>query len=132
METDKFESKKKKHKVLPTNEIKRNGLLMSSRQLTQIKTDRLAKDLISQLLLKIQILSNIDIIATIEDAAKDFEKEETHSVSAKIRAKNQNFKPHKSNHSKNEDKTLKEVPSDMSVVSLPADRGASTVIFNRE
>ena len=52
METDKFESKKKKHKVLPTNEIKRNGLLMSSRQLTQIKTDLLTKDLISQLLLK--------------------------------------------------------------------------------
>ena len=63
---------------------------------------------------------------------KGFEKEETHSVSAKIRATNQNFKPHKSNHSKNEDKTLKEVPSDTSVVSLPADRGTSTVIFNRE
>ena len=57
METDKFESKKKKHKVLPTNEIKRNGLLMSSRQLTQIKTDLLAKDLISQLLLKYSRIS---------------------------------------------------------------------------
>ena len=106
---------------------------MSSRQLTQIKTDLLGKDLNSQLLLESsKILSNKDIIATIEDAVKDLEKEEVETVSAKIRATFQNPKPHKDNHSENEDKALKEVEADMSVVSLPADRGPSTVIFNPE
>ena len=41
-------------------------------------------------------------------------------------------KPSKDNLSKDECKALKELQSDISIVILPADKGRSTVIFNRE
>ena len=47
---------------------------MSSRQLTHIKSNLLAKDLNFSITSK--TLPNKDIIATIEDAVKDLEKEE--------------------------------------------------------
>ena len=43
-----------------------------------------------------------------------------------------NSKPPKDNISKDERKALKELQSDTSIVILPADKGRSTVILNRE
>ena len=51
---------------------------------------------------------------------------------AKITLTLQNSKPPKDNLSKDECKALKELQSDTSVVYLPADKGRSTVILNRE
>ena len=51
---------------------------------------------------------------------------------AKITLTLQNSKPPKDNLSKDERKALKELQSDTSVVCLPADKGRSTVILNRE
>ena len=51
---------------------------------------------------------------------------------AKITLTLQNSKPPKDNLSKDERKALKELQSDTSVVYLPADKGRSTVILNRE
>ena len=58
-------------------------------------------------------------------------KEETDTIAAKISLKLQNPKP-RDNLSKDERKTLKELQSDTSIVILPADKGRSTVILNRE
>ena len=44
----------------------------------------------------------------------------------------QNSKPAKDNLSKDERKALKELQSDTSIVILPADKGKSTIILNRE
>ena len=71
---------------------------MSSRQLTNIKTDLLAKGLNFSITSK--TLSNKDIIATIEDAVKVLEKEEAHTISAKVRLTLQNSKLPKDNLSK--------------------------------
>ena len=77
-------------------------------------------------------LSNKVIIATIEDAVKDLEKEEADTIRAKVSLTLQNSKPPKDNLSKNERKVLKELQSDTSILILPADKGRSTVILNRE
>ena len=76
-------------------------------------------------------LPNKDIIATIEDAVKDLEKEEADTIRAKVSLTLQNSKP-KDNLSKHERKALKELPSVTSIVILSADKGRSTVILNRE
>ena len=47
-------------------------------------------------------MPNKDIIATIEDAVKDLEKEEADTIRAKVRLTLQNSKPPKDNLSKNE------------------------------
>ena len=93
---------------------------MSSGQLTHIEIDLLRKGLNFSITSK--TLPNKDIIVTIEDAVKDLEKELTL----------QNSKHLKDNLSKDERKALKELQSDTSIVILPADKGRSTVILNRE
>ena len=103
---------------------------MSSRQLTHIETDLLAKSLNFSITSK--TLANKDIIATVEDAVKDLEKEEAVTIRAKVSLTLQNSKPPKDNLSKDERKALKELQSDTSIVILPADKGRSTVILNRE
>ena len=103
---------------------------MSSRQLIHIETDLLAKGLNFSIISK--TLPNKDIIATIEDAVKDLEKEEADTIRAKVSLRLLNSKPPKDNLSKDERKALKELQSDTSIVILPADKGRSTVIFNRE
>ena len=55
---------------------------MSSRQLTHIETDLLAKGLNFSITSK--TLPNKDIIATVEDAVKDLEKEEADTIRAKV------------------------------------------------
>ena len=71
-------------------------------------------------------------IVTIEDAEKDLKKEEADTIRAKISLRLHNSKSPKYNHSKNDSKVLKELQSDASIVILPADKGRSTVILNRE
>ena len=51
---------------------------------------------------------------------------------AKVSLTLQNSKPPKDGLSKDECKALKELESDTSIVMLPADKGRSTVILNRE
>ena len=77
-------------------------------------------------------LPNKDIIATIEDAVKDLEKEEADTIRTKVSLTLQNSKPPKDNLSEDERKALKELQSDTSHVILPTDKGRSTVILNRE
>ena len=55
---------------------------MSSRQLTHIETDLLVKGLNFSITSK--TLPNKDIIANIEDAVKDLEKEEAETIRAKV------------------------------------------------
>ena len=55
---------------------------MSSRQLTHIETDPLAKGLNFSITSK--TLPNNDIIATVEDGIKDLEKEEAETIRAKV------------------------------------------------
>ena len=71
---------------------------MSSRQSTHIKTNLLAKG--ENLSITYKTLPNKDIIATIEDAVKDVEKEKTDTVRAKISLTLQNSKPRKDKLSK--------------------------------
>ena len=78
---------------------------MSSRQLTHIKTDLLAKGL--SLSITSKIMPNKDIIATVEDAVKDLEKEEADTIRAKVSLTIQNSKPPKDNLSNDERKALK-------------------------
>ena len=101
---------------------------MSFRQLTHIKTDLLTNDLNFSITSK--TLPTKDILATIEDAVKDFEKEEADTIRAKISLTLQNSKPPKDNLSKDERKALKKLQSDTSIVILPADKGRSTIILN--
>ena len=54
------------------------------------------------------------------------------TIRAKVSLTLQNSKPSKDNLSKDERKALKELQSDTSIVILPADKGRSTVILNRE
>ena len=102
---------------------------MSSRQLTHIETNLLAKGL--NFSITSTALPNKDIIAAIEDAVKDLEKEEI-TICAKVSLTLQNSKPPKDNLSKDERKALKELQSDTSFIILPADKGRSTFILNRE
>ena len=103
---------------------------MSFRQLTHIETDPLAKSLKFSITSK--TLPNKDIIATIEDAVKDLEKEETDKIRAKVSLILQNSKPPKDNLSNDKRKALKELQSHTSFVILPSDKGRSTVVLNRE
>ena len=103
---------------------------MSSRQLTHIETDLLAKGLNFSITSK--TLPYKDIIATVEDAVNGLQKEEADTVRAKVSLTLQNSKPTKDNLSKDESRALKELRSDTSIVILPADKGRSTVILNRE
>ena len=80
---------------------------MSSRQLTHIETDLLVKGLNFSIASK--TLPNKDIIAAIEDAVKDLEKEEADTIRAKVSLTLLNFKPPKDNLSKDERKALKEL-----------------------
>ena len=68
---------------------------MSSRQLTHIETDHLAKGLNFSITSK--TLPNKDIIDTIEDAVKDLEKEEADTIRAKVILTLLNSKPPKDN-----------------------------------
>ena len=103
---------------------------ISSRQLTHVETDLLAKGLNFSITSK--TLRNKDIIATIEEAVKVLKKKTLTRFVPKVSLTLQNFKPHKDNLSKDERKVLKELESDTSIVILPADKGRSTVILNRE
>ena len=102
---------------------------MSSRQVTHTKTDFLTKG--PNFSITSKTLLNKDIIATIEDAVKDLEKEEADMICAKVSITLQNSKP-KDNLSKDKCKALKELQSDTSIVILPADKGRSTTILNCE
>ena len=64
---------------------------------------------------------NEDIVATIKDAVKDIEKEETDTFCAKASLTLQNTKIPKYYFSKNERKALKDLQLDTSIVILPAD-----------
>ena len=75
---------------------------MSPRQLTHTETDLLVKGLNFSITSK--ILPNKDIIATIEDAVKDLEKEEADMICAKISLPLENSKPPKDTLSKDERK----------------------------
>ena len=103
---------------------------ISSGQLTHIETDLLAKGLNFSITSK--TLPNKDIIATIEDAVNDLEKQEADTIRAKVSLTLQNSKPPKENLSKDERKALKELQSDTLIVILPAGKGGSTVIFNHK
>ena len=91
---------------------------MSSRLLIHIETNLLAKGL--NFLITSKTLPNKDIIATIEDAVKDLEKEEADTIRAKVSLTLQNSKPPKDNLSKDERKALKELQSHTSIAILPA------------
>ena len=80
---------------------------MSSSQLTHIETDLLAKGFKFSITSK--TLPKKDVIATIEDAVEDLEKEEADTIRAKVSLKLQNFKPPKDNLSKDEGKALREL-----------------------
>ena len=80
---------------------------MSSRQLTHIETNLLAKDLKFSITSK--TLPNKDIIAAVKDAKKHLEKEEADTVRAKVSLTHQNSKPPKDNLSEDERKALKEL-----------------------
>ena len=101
---------------------------MSSRKLTHIETYLLPKRLDFSITSK--TLPNKDITTTMEDAVKDLEKEDT--IRAKISLTLQNSKPPMDKLSKDEHKALKELNADTSVLILPAGKGRSPVILNRE
>ena len=103
---------------------------MSSRQLTHIENDVLAKGLNFSITSK--TLPNKDIIATIEDGVKDLERKVTDTVPDKISLIIQNSKLPKENLSKNERKALKELQPGPLIVMLPADKCRSNVILNGE
>ena len=103
---------------------------MSSRQLTHIETSLHAKGLNFSITSK--TLPNKDIIATIEDAVNDLEKEKADMIRAKVSHTLQNSKPLKNNLSKDERIALKELQCDTSLAILPADKDRSIVILNHE
>ena len=79
-----------------------------------------------------ETLPNKNIIATIEDALRNLEKEEADTICVKISLNRQNPKPSKDNLSEKECKAFKELQSDTSLVILPADKDRSIAIFNCE
>ena len=103
---------------------------MCFRQLTHIETNLLAKGLNFSITSK--ALPNKDILATVEDAVKNLEKEEADTICAKVSLALQNSKPLKDNLSKDERKAFKELQSDTSIVILPVGKGRSTIILNCE
>ena len=97
---------------------------MSSRQLTHIETDLLARGL------NFSITSKT--LPNKKDLVKDLVKEKADTIRAKVSFTLQNSKPPKYNLSKDERKTLRELQADTSIVILPADKGRSTIIPERE
>ena len=95
-----------------------------------MKTDLLTKCF--NLSITSKTLANKDMIATIEDAVKDLEKEQADTIRAKVSLTLQNSKLPQDNLSRNERKALKGLQSDTSIVILPVDKGRSIVILNRE
>ena len=94
-----------RNKVTPRANItykKKWVINMSSRELTHIETDLLAKGLNFSITSK--PLPNKDIIATIDDAVKDLENEEVDTIRAKVILTLQNSKPPKNSLSKDERK----------------------------
>ena len=85
---------------------------MSSRELTHIEIDFLAKGL--NFFITFKAPPNKDI-ATIEDAVKDPEKEEAYMICAKISLALQNFKLPKDNLPKDMCKALNDLQSGMSM-----------------
>ena len=85
----------KKNKVIQSainiTDKKKWVINMSSRQLTYIETDLLAKGL--NFSNTLQTLPNKDIIATIKDAVNDLENEQTDTIRAKVSLTFQNSKP---------------------------------------
>ena len=95
----------------------------------------LSKPIFSPIVLTSQITStlpNKDIIAIIEHAVKDLQKEEGDPIHGKISLRLQNSKPPNDNLSKDEHKSLKELQSDTLIAVLPIDKGRSTVVLNCE
>ena len=121
---------KKSFKLTKERQIRTFNELISKNEKTHLKTDLLAKGL--KLLITSKTLPNKDIIATVQDTVKDLEKEEADTIRAKASLTLQNSKHPKDNLSKDERKDLKELQSDISIVILPARKGRSTVILNRE
>ena len=72
------------------------------------------------------------MLESVEDAVKDRKNEKADTIRDKVSLTLKNSKPPKDNLSKDERKALKELQSDTSIVILPADKGRSTVILNRE
>ena len=103
---------------------------MSFGQLTNIETDLLPKGL--NFSITSETLPNKDIIATIEDAVKDLEKEEADTIHTKKSLTLQSSKLPKHKLPKDERKVLKGLQSDTSVVILRADKGRSVVILNHK
>ena len=60
------------------------------------------------------------------------EKEEVDAIRAKISFTVQNTKPFYDNLSKDDRKALKELQPDTSIVTLPAEKGRSTIILSCE
>ena len=118
------------HNATILRDKKKRIINISFRQLTHIKTDLLVKGLNFSIYSKVMPIKGI--IAVMEDAVKDLEKEGTDMIRAKINLTLQNFKPAKEDLSKDKRKALKELQSDTSTVVLPADKGGSTVILNCE
>ena len=100
-----FELTKKRHirkfnKLISKNKVTQSAtnitdkekwvINMSSRQLTHIETDLLTKHLNFSITSK--TLPNKDIIATVEDAVKDLEKEKVDKIRAKVSLTPQNSK----------------------------------------
>ena len=96
-----------------------------SKQLIHTETNLLAKGLNFPITSK--TLPNKGIIATIEDAVKNLEKEGVDTIRAIVSLTHQNPKPPEDNLSKDERKALKELQSDTSIIILPADKGRSTL-----
>ena len=103
---------------------------MPPRQLAHIQSNHLIKGLNFSITSK--SLPNKHIIATIEHPVRDFEREETDTVCAKISLVLQNSNSPQDNISKDEQKVLKELQSDTAVIILPADKNVSAVILNSE
>ena len=89
---------------------KKRVINKSFRQLTHIKSSLLIKGL--NFSITLETLPKKNIIATLEDAVKDLEKEEVDPIHAKINLIFQNFKLAKNNLSKDEGNALKELESD--------------------
>ena len=99
---------------------------MFSRQLTHIETNLLVMDVNFSITSK--RLPNKDI-TTKEFAMQDLQKEEAHTICAKISLTIQNSNSPKDKLSKDECKVLKELQSDTSIVILPTGMDRSTVIL---
>ena len=103
---DELISKNKVGQIVTNIRDKKKWVInISPRQIIHIETNFLAKGLNFSITSK--TFPNKDIIATIEDAVKDHEKEDAEMIRAKISHTLQNSKPPNDNLSKNEWKAFK-------------------------